>query len=360
MTTSGERRSTHPFNMYEAIHDQPRVIAELLDRDKDAVISAAGMLKESYRIHLVGIGTSWHASLVAEYMFKTFGQRIDACAWNAFEFCTKTPPLSTEDIVIVFTHRGFKLYPIQALDIAKASPCKVIVITSTESKVDLTKIDQVIYTSYPDPSSAFTVSHTAAMTIACMLVTHLTGNSMLVNALHQLPAAVAKSLESDEQIKSLAQNYRDSTWFCFAGWGPNSATAYEVALKINEAAYSVTTGFQLEQFLHGPFVAMTTGCFLSLIIPGEAGRARSIEIAKAAKTVGAVVIALSGGSDSNLTEVVDDVIELPVVPEILEPIVYLVPLQLFTYWLAVSLKRNPDVFRLDDPKRQAARKLYTL
>ena len=108
------------------------------------------------------------------------------------------------------------------------------------------------------------------MTIACMLVTHLTGNSMLVNALHQLPATVAKSLESDEQIKSLAQNYRDSTWFCFAGWGPNSATAYEVALKINEAAYSVTTGFQLEQFLHGPFVAMTTGCFLSLIIPGAA------------------------------------------------------------------------------------------
>mgnify|MGYP002031628080 FL=1 len=69
---------------------------------------------------------------------------------------------------------------------------------------------------------------------------------------------------------------------------------------------------------------------------------------------------MSGGFDSNLTEVVDDVIELPVVPEILEPIVYLVPLQLFTYWLAVSLKRNPDVFRLDDPKRQAARKLYTL
>ena len=77
MTTSGERRSTHPFYMYEAIHDQPRVIAELLDREKDAVISAAGMLKESSRIHLVGIGTSWHASLVAEYMFKTFGQRID-------------------------------------------------------------------------------------------------------------------------------------------------------------------------------------------------------------------------------------------------------------------------------------------
>ena len=360
MTTSGERRSAHPFYMYEAIHDQPRVIVELLDREKNAVISAVDIIKESSRIYLVGIGTSWHASLVAEYMFRTFGQRIDACAWNAFEFCTKTPPLGIEDVVIIFSHRGFKLYPIQALEIAKASSCKVILITSTESKADLSGIDQVIRTSYADPSSAFTVSHTAAMTIACMLVTHLTGDSLLVGALNQLPGAVTKSLETDEQIKSLAQRYQDSKWFCFAGWGPNSATAYEVALKINEAAYSVTTGFQMEQFLHGPFVAITSGCFLSLIIPGDTGRSRSIEIARAAKTVGADVVALSSGSDSELARVVDDVIELPVVPEILDPIVSLVPLQLFTYWLAISLHRNPDVFRLDDPKRQAARKLYTL
>ena len=126
-------------------------------------------------------------------------------------------------------------------------------------------------------------------------------------------------------------------------------------MKINEAAYDVTTAFQLEQFLHGPFVATGPKCSVTLISPPGPGYERSVEIGKAAMATGAGLTALVSERDGDMASVADNVIRLPGVVEALSPVVYLVPLQLFTYWLALERGRNPDTFRLDDPTHLAAR-----
>ena len=116
----------------------------------------------------------------------------------------------------------------------------------------------------------------------------------------------------------------------------------------------------MEQFLHGPFVATGPKCSVTLISPPGPGYERSVEIGKAAKATGAGLTALVSEGDGDMASVADSVLRLPGVVEALSPIVYLVPLQLFTYWLALDRGRNPDTFRLDDPTHLAAREHYSL
>ena len=205
----------------------------------------------------------------------------------------------------------------------------------------------------------FTISHTAAMTALAMVAVEVGGGGE-ASALAQLPDTIGKALQLEPQVQEMARRYKDQRWYAFAGWGPNASTAYEVALKINEAAYSITTAFQLEQFLHGPFVATEAGCLVTLITPPGFGYERSVSIAKAVKETGSDVAVLVQEGDSEMTDVADLSLALPSVPEFLTPMVYLIPLQLLTYWLALEAGQNPDTFRLNDPKHQAARTHYSL
>ncbi|MEE9198664.1 MAG: SIS domain-containing protein, partial [Dehalococcoidia bacterium] len=232
-------------------------------------------------------------------------------------------------------------------------------VTCQTSQAQLELADVVIRTTYRDRSSAFTISHTGAMTALAMVAVDMGGRKD-ASALAGLPEAVSKALELEPQVQDLAETYQGVKWYTFAGWGPNASTAYEVALKINEAVYAVTAAFELEQFLHGPFVATTEGCLATLVSPPGLGYERSVAIARAVKETGADVMALVQEGDTEMTGVVDKALTLPPVPEFLTPIVYLVPLQILTYWLALGAGRNPDTFRLDDPQHQAAGAHYSL
>jgi glucosamine--fructose-6-phosphate aminotransferase (isomerizing) len=260
------------------------------------------------------------------------------------------------------SHTGRKRYSRDVLELVERSGAATALITSTVSEARVDQADVVVHTTYRDKSAAFTISHTGAMTALAMIAAGLAGSNSgaTKRALDDLPPLVAGALAQEAQVKDAVNGFKDKSWYCFAGWGPNSATAYEAALKVNEAAYDVTTAFQLEQFLHGPFVATGAGCLVTLIAPPGAGYQRSVEVARAVQETGGHVLALVEQGDGAMARVADVAIELPAMPEFLTPLVYLVPLQLFTYWLALDRGRNPDVFRLDDTRHQAARKHYQL
>ena len=129
--------------------------------------------------------------------------------------------------------------------------------------------------------------------------------------------------------------------YYFAGWGPNASTAYEAALKIKESSYLKTEGFQIEQYLHGPYVATHPGVMTTFIAPPGPGRGRAIEIIAAVNTVGGHTAALVEEGDKEVSSMVETSLSLPAMSEALTPIVYLVPLQLFTYWLAVEVEAQP-------------------
>ncbi|MFQ5872954.1 MAG: SIS domain-containing protein [Dehalococcoidia bacterium] len=361
MAETPKPRIAHPYHMHDCIMDQPDVISQVLQSQGQAAQELANRVASAERVHLVGIGTSWHASLVGESLLRRVGGCNDARAWNAFEFCAYPPRLSGRDVVVVLSHTGTTTYPQRALDLAGESGAVTALITGQDSSAKVEMADVVLRTSYGDKSSAYTVSHTAAMTALAMVAVRLAEGtrSQEASALNRLPATTKSALSLEPQVRGLVRIYKEMDWYCFAGWGPNAATAYEVALKVNESAYAITTAFQLEQFLHGPFVATSPGCLATFIAPPGPGYQRALGVARAVKETGAQVVALVQDGDNEMASVVDRHLSLPSVQEFLTPIAYLAPLQLFTYWLALERGCNPDTFRLDDPKHAAALKPIT-
>ncbi len=358
-------RSAHPFHMYECIGEQPDATARVIDTQASAASELAGRIETAARVHVVGIGTSWHAALVSEHLLRTVGERHEARAWNAHEFVNNAPELLGEDVVIVLSHTGRKAISRQALELAHAAGAATALLTCDDTEADLSQVDIVLTTGGPERSAAYTVSHTSAMTAMALVAASISGTASAsspggaMDAITALPDAMSAALTTDDKAKALAERFVNSRWLAFAGGGHNAATAYEAALKINEAAYLVTTGFELEQFLHGPFVATTSGCLVTVIAPPGPYHARAAQVARAAKATGADVMALVQTGDGDF-RTADATLELPSVENFLTPIVYLPPLQLFTYWLARECGTNPDTFRLDQSEHKAAFDLYGL
>ena len=359
MTLSPER-TAHPYHMHDAIMEQPQAIARVISDERDNVSALASLVQKSTRVHIVGIGTSWHAALVGEDLLRNHAGRHEARAWNSYEFCDRPPPLAEDDIVIVLSHRGTKTYSALSLELAHRSGATTALLTGIGSDARRDLANVVVETSQPDPSSAFTISHTAALTALTMLAVELSGQNSS-DSLADLPGAVQDAISTEDAVKEWAAASTDIQRFYFVGTGTNASTAYEAALKMKEANYTTTEGLHLEQYLHGPFVSTDEGCLVTFIAPpSDDSEDRVIDLMRAVDEVGARTAAILQQGDSARSDLVDTVVSVPECPEIYSPIVYLVPLQLLTYWLALELECNPDVFRLNDPKHVAARRHYTL
>lgn len=358
--TLSQERTGHPYHMHDAIMAQPRAIARVIAEERENVRRLAELVRDSARVHIVGIGTSWHAALIGEDLLRNPGGRRDARAWNSFEFCDRPTALDDDDAVIVLSHRGTKTYSALALERAHESGAATGLLTGVGSDARRELANVVVETSEPDPSSAFTISHTAALTALTMLAFELSGEDSSA-ALSTLPDAVRSAIATEDSVKDWAARSRDVERFYFLGTGLNASTSYEAALKMKEANYTTTEGFHLEQYLHGPFVSTDEGCMVTFVAPPRSGlEDRVADLMRTVAEVGARTAALLESGDDSRGDLVDTVISAPACPEVFSPIVYLVPLQLFTYWLALELGHNPDVFRLNDPKHIAARRHYTL
>ena len=358
--TLSQERTGHPYHMHDAIMAQPQAIARVITEERENIQRLAELVRDSARVHVVGIGTSWHAALIGEDLLRNLGGRQDARAWNSFEFCDRLPALGGDDVVIVLTHRGTKTYSARALERAHESEAATGLLTGVGSDARRELANVVVETSEPDPSSAFTISHTAALTALTMLAFELSGEDSSA-ALLTLPDAVQSAIATEDSVKNWAAGSRNVQRFYFVGTGPNASTSYEAALKMKEANYTTTEGFHLEQYLHGPFVSTDEGCMVTFVAPTRSGpEDRAADLMRTVSEVGARTAALLESGDDSRGDLVDTVISIPGCPEVFSPIVYLIPLQLFTYWLALELGHNPDVFRLNDPKHVAARRHYTL
>ena len=173
--TLSQERTAHPYHMHDAITGQPRAIARVIAEEHENVRRLAEIVRDSARVHVVGIGTSWHAALVGEDLLRNHGGRQDARAWNSFEFCARPPALADGDAVIVLSHRGTKTYSARALEWAHEAGVATGLLTGVGSDARRELASVVVETSEPDPSSAFTISHTAALTALTMLAVELSG-----------------------------------------------------------------------------------------------------------------------------------------------------------------------------------------
>ena len=368
MSQQSQTRNSHPYYMHDAIVAQPRAIREMLDKHPSRVNEVAAIAAEKRRLHVVGIGTSWHAALVAETWFRRLvGDSIQVQAWHSFEFYYSPPKLGENDLVVIISHRGTKTYSFLALEMARAAGAFVVCVTSTGPGPRVQVADVMFQTVDPERSAAFTVSYTTALSVLAMLALAMgeragetEGLAALRAALDEVPEAIDDVLARSSEVESTVGRFQGQRRFICAGWGGNTANAYEVALKIKETSSSDSEGLHIEQILHGPFCSVDSDCAVSLIAPPGAGYERAMNIARASAEVGAPVWALVEAGDSQLSALAREVFEMPQVDEFWSPLVYVVPLQLFTYSLALARGRHPDLFQQDNPAQAAARKHYDL
>ena len=369
MTQQREVRKGHPYFMYDAIQQQPQAIEEMLRNHATRAVEVAAILARRRRLYLVGIGTSWHAALVAEHWFRRFAARsLEVQAWHSFEFCAYPPPLSDEDAVVVVSHRGTKTYSFQALEMAKAWGAYTVSITSTNPGPRIQVADAVLNTVEQERSAAFTVSYTSALAVLALLAISLgdwtegpdESGPRLRAELGEVPLKATQVLAQQGAVQRVVRRFQKRGRFICVGWGPNTANAYEVALKIKETSAADSEGLQVEQILHGPFCSVDQGCLVTLIAPPGPGYERAMNIARASLEVGAPVWALVQEGDSLLSGVATDFLALPPVAELWSPFLYVLPLQLFTYYLAVARGTHPDLFQQDNANQAAARRHYEL
>ena len=357
MTTAAPR-THHPYFMYDAIVGQPEAIRSVIASQRERCAEVASVLSSKRRIYLVGIGTSWHAALVGASILDG---GPEAFAWNSFEFCVSPPRVTPDDAVIVVSHRGTKRSSYDALDVANSLGAYTVAITSTDPGPRILVAHDGIRTVQQERSAAFTISYTTALTVLAMLNLGMAGRlDDPTNGLDALPGQIDDILGGEEDVRALIGENHSRRRFISAGWGANQANAYEVALKIKETSRADCEGFQTEHLLHGPFCSLDSDCLLTLIAPAGEDRGRSVDVAEAARELGTPVWALTNRSDDELAEAGAVNFPLPNCPAYLMPIASVVPLQLFTYHLALARGKHPDLFQQDDPLQAAARTHYDL
>lgn len=357
MTTLAPR-DRHPYFMYDAIVAQPNAIQSVISTQKSRCAEVAEVLSRKRRIYVVGIGTSWHAALVGASIMDA-GPETFAC--NSFEFCVSPPRVTSDDAVIVISHRGTKRSSYDALDVANSLGAHTVAITSTDPGPRILVADAGIRTVDQEKSAAFTISYTTALIVLALLNLGMAGRlDDPANGLDAFPQQISDTLANEERIRRVVSEHHQRRRFISAGWGANRANAYEVALKIKETSRADCEGFQTEQLLHGPFCSLDAECLLTLIAPDAEDRGRSADLANAARELGAPVWTLTNRVDTALADAGAITFPLPACPEYLMPIASVVPLQLFTYHLALARGTHPDLFQQDDPQQAAARTHYDL
>jgi glucosamine--fructose-6-phosphate aminotransferase (isomerizing) len=338
--------------MHDAIYAQPGALRLVTRGNEEALAAAAARLQAMERVFLSGIGTSWHAALVGEQLLAHaggLGARVRA--FHSFEFDHYGPALDPQTGVIVISHRGTKRFSVEALARARATAGVGVVVTGKGSGAGLEGADHTLRTVEQESSAAHTVSYTCALALLGALAAEMGNDDALRRELQELPDHLA-TLLGQESWDALAARFGDRARYWFVGGGPNTATALEAALKLNEATYATAIGYQCEQFLHGPWAALNRDDLVVVVAPPGAGRDRGLGVARVARAVGADVIALAAEDDRELAALATETIALPAAPELLSPILAVVPLQLFTYHLALVRGINPDTMRLHEPPRR--------
>ncbi len=333
--------------MYKMIKKQPEMIQYAIENCAKAASDAARLMKDK-RIYITGCGSSFHAALYGEYVLRASG--VDAFAVHASDILHYTPNLKNS-VAIVVSHSWRTRTTLKALQVLQKKRITCIGITANKTVKGLASI--VRPSSEFDESDCVTMGYTTKL-VALALIARYSDEE-----LRKVPTLVDDVLNTENQIKDLVHTYSTKKRFFVLGAGPNTATAYEMALKMKEGNFSDAEGMQLEQTLHGSVSGIDADDVVFLIASHSSNTyRRTLDTARALKEIGASTIAVTDSND--MTSICKDVIKVPPCSEHLSPIVSIVPLQLFAYHLAAINNINPDLTREDDRRYRNAYSILRL
>lgn len=346
--------------MLKEIHEQPKAITDTyrgrLLRN-EAIIKMAGVednmkkFLNANRIVIVACGTSWHAGLVAEYIFEDLA-RIPVEVEYASEFRYRNPIIGENDVVIAISQSGETADTLAAIKLAKSKGAFVFGVCNVVGSSIARETDAGAYThAGPEIGVASTKAFTTQITVLTLMALRLARAKGTISSsdfrqhlleLELIPKKVEEALESDAHIKMIADIYKDSRNCLYLGRGFNFPVALEGALKLKEISYIHAEGYPAAEMKHGPIALIDENMPIVVIATKKGHYEKVVSNIQEIKSRKGKIIGIVTEGDTQVRDLADHVIEVPDTLESLSPLLTTIPLQLLSYHIAVLLGKNVD------------------
>ncbi|MBI5856915.1 MAG: glutamine--fructose-6-phosphate transaminase (isomerizing) [Sphingobacteriales bacterium] len=346
--------------MLKEIFEQPQTIYDCLRGRLDAsegTITMSGIqqyaedIMTANRIIMVACGTSWHAGLVAEYIFEELC-RINVEVEYASEFRYRNPIINKGDVIIAISQSGETADTLVAIENAKEKGAIILgVVNVVGSSIARTSHGGAYTHAGPEIGVASTKAFTAQLAVLTMIalkIGYIKGTISqdrymnLLNELQQIPEKVAWTLKHSSTIKTLAQKYKDAHDFLYLGRGYNFPVALEGALKLKEISYIHAEGYPAAEMKHGPIALVDENLPVVFVATKDAYYQKVVSNIQEIKARKGKVIAVITEGDESIAGMADDVMIVPEADEILAPMLSVVPLQLLAYYIGVAKEYDVD------------------
>ncbi len=346
--------------MLKEIHEQPAVIK---DTYRGRLLAEKGIVKlgglEDYiekfinadRIIIVACGTSWHAGLVAEYIFEDL-VRIPVEVEYASEFRYRNPIISEKDVVIAISQSGETADTLAAIKLAKSKGAFVYGVCNVVGSTISRETHSGSYThAGPEIGVASTKAFTTQITVLAMIALRLAKAKgtisqrdfmLYLRELELIPSHVEEALKTEDKIKEIASVFKGVRNFLYLGRGYNFPVALEGALKLKEISYIHAEGYPAAEMKHGPIALIDEQMPVVVIAIKSDHYDKVVSNIQEIKARKGKIIAVVSEGDTAVREMSDYVMEVPHTAEALSPLVTTIPLQLLSYHIAVMLGRNVD------------------
>ncbi|MBU2028292.1 glutamine--fructose-6-phosphate transaminase (isomerizing), partial [Patescibacteria group bacterium] len=351
--------------MLKEIFEQPTSISDAVRGRlvvKDGLAKLGGLkdiaekLREIKRIIIVSCGTSYHAGLVGEYMLEEYAG-IPVEVEYASEFRYRKALLNKNTAIIAISQSGETADTLAAIREGKNKGALALGIVNTVGSTIARETDAGVYNhAGPEIGVASTKAFTSQLAIFVLLTLFLgrqrdmslvTGKRITLE-MNKIPRLIEEILKQDKAIKKIAKKYAKYQDMLYLGRKYNFPIALEGALKIKEISYVHAEGYPSGEMKHGP-IALIDGNFPSIIIaPSDSVYEKNLSGLQELKARGGKIIAIATKGDKKIQKLADDVIYIPKTLEMLTPLLSVVPLQLFAYY--VGIQRGLDV---DKPRNLA-------
>ncbi|MDP3434243.1 MAG: glutamine--fructose-6-phosphate transaminase (isomerizing) [Bacteroidota bacterium] len=352
--------------MLKEIFEQPKTIEDtfrgrILPDHSDIVLGGLmdvfPKILKAKRIIIIGCGTSWHAALVGEYLIEEYA-RVPVEVEYASEFRYRNPILSSDDVVIAITQSGETADTLAALRMAKEKGATILGICNVVGSSIARETDAGVYThAGVEIGVASTKAFTAQVTVITLFALKLAKEKgqispelylQLISELSEIPEKLKSILVKHPAIKEIAAKYKDSVNALYLGRGYLFPVALEGALKLKEISYIHAEGYAAGEMKHGPIALVDDNLPVIVVAAKDHYYEKIVSNIQEVKARKGNIIAVVTEGDDVLKNMVNDVFEIPKSHPAVSPLLAIIPLQLFSYYIAVM--RGCDV---DQPRNLA-------
>ena len=352
-------RGGYPHFMLKEIFEQPESVCNtlrghLLEEEGTARVTGLNLsdddLKKFERIIITACGTSWHSALIGEYMLEELA-RIPVEVEYASEFRYRNPVVDERTLVIGISQSGETADTLAAIREAKLRGARTVGLVNVVGSTIAREVDGGIYLhAGPEVGVASTkafTSQVAALALVTLRIARLRNLSILqgrdfIRALNALPDQISQILERAADVEALADRFVDANNALYLGRGVNFPVALEGALKLKEISYIHAEGYPAAEMKHGPIALIDENMPVVFIAPRDAVHSKIVSNIEEVKARGGKVIALMTEGDTEIARLADAHFTIPVTLDLLTPILTIIPLQLFSYYVAVRRGCNVD------------------